>query len=1382
MDEPRLRWRLGVKLGLAAAGVVVAVLAAATLAGFAQLRLARSAAVWQEVGRPLQTIVGRLQARQEQVATLLSPQAQVDSFALREAIRAAGRDVLSGLQLLERGPGDSRFGEVDAELALLTRELQELGRETDAAAGGAAAPEARQHAAAVGEHVGRLGRGVETLSDAGSDRLAGLLIVLAAALATAALVVGVPLLMGTAARAGGRARRLARAVDAMTFHIRDGDPPPLPEGPRTSDEIGYLAHTLGGLVESLRNSVLQAQQLASELEEAAAHDALTGAMSRHRFQQSLDAELLRSRRYKGPLTLVIFNVDSLTSLNEKHGTEQGDYVLATIAELVRFNVRKTDYFVRWSGGEFVLLLTETGIDGGRHLAEKLRRNIEIHPFDRVGSVTVSVGLTQLVEGDTRDSFVDRADEALRRAKARGRNRVVAAAGQATEGTAGAKHPLVASADVGDLGQRRKVKGLRRTDLARAEARLGLPHEGGHAPQELVRPAWRPQGSGVACLRQEAAEGRDRRLLHGPHTLDHRQTGRSIFAKKRLRFVETLCGRVPGAALGLTLEAAVRCSQPLEGEALAVGQAGAVGQGLSCRRRSRCCGRCRARGCGSLGRAPVLAGALQGRSGIGDPSLQRGHPRAVVAAALAARSLEEVPLRGEVPEAAQRRLDFAVPLGELGGRLLAQRRDQLSLGPDHAPRRCHDLPLFGAETPEQGRETCRDRHGSRDVGQHREQAAALLGRERERLAVGLDSGSEGLDLREDLGPLVRADGDRDARLFLELQGSPVEAAGRRAAGQGADALHGASLRPLPAFHKQPDGPIRQGAGRRRSIRLTTPCEGCTMAAVRIRSKIVLIFLPLLITPLVLTTAAASLAARNGITGVATGLLRFKAEQLESYARGQWSLLTANNLQGNPRFVDAVRDGVAAFAAGLVRSPSELILAVDGAGRVAMASSAVELSASEAQELAILAEMQARGWRSARLGATDRVIQTFYFEPLQWLVAVSEESNVFYGAVTRIYSQSVVIAAVSLAATLVLIVLFSHYLTNPLREVAAAMRDIITSSDLSLRVAIRYQDETGELANTFNIMTAELERAYSQIKGYALRASVAERSERKLRNVFQIYVPRDVIDQHISNPEALLRGDNPVVAILFSDVRGFTSISEKLNPDVLVEMLNRYFTAWVDAVMAEGGIVDKYMGDGIMAFYGAPAKHSDDPARALKSAFNMLDSLVEFNAWQKENSRPEFRVGIGINYGVTTVGNIGHREKKLDYTIIGDQVNLASRLEGLTKQYRQPIIIFESMYRYVGREFPCRIVDRVAVKGRSMGVTIYAPRRSLTAEEERGWEMHHAALQCYYNREFEEASRRFEAVERILPGDQVSRIFRQRAGNFAQSPPPQHWNGVTEMLEK
>jgi len=544
---------------------------------------------------------------------------------------------------------------------------------------------------------------------------------------------------------------------------------------------------------------------------------------------------------------------------------------------------------------------------------------------------------------------------------------------------------------------------------------------------------------------------------------------------------------------------------------------------------------------------------------------------------------------------------------------------------------------------------------------------------------------------------------------------------------------------------------------------------------------LVFLPLLITPLLLTAAAASFAARNGITGVATGFLRFKAEQLESYVRGQWDLLVANEMQGNARLVEAAQAGVGSFAAGLVRSPTELILAVDDLGRVVMSSAPLELSAPETEELSLLAEARARGWRELRLAGRQRVAQTFYFEPFHWLVLISEQADTFYRAVGQIYSQSGAITAVSLGVTLVLMLLFSRYLTRPLMDVVTVMRDIIASSDLSRRVEILYEDETGELGHTFNLMTGELEKAYAEIKGYALRAAIAERKERKIRNIFQKYVPKDVIEQFFASPEALLAGEDRELAILFSDVRGFTTISESLRPNQVVESLNRYFGAMVDIVLQRGGIVDKYIGDAVMAFYGAPVRHRDDAQQAVRSAFEMLHAVTDFNAWQHERGRPEFHIGIGINYGVVTVGNIGS-EKKLDYTIIGDSVNLANRLEGLTKTYHEPIIISESVYRHVNKEFPCRMIDRVAVKGRTTGVTIYAPHQSLTSEEERAWGLHHSGLQYYYNREFDEASRRFAEVGRILPADGPSRIFLERARSFAMVAPPDGWNGIVALMEK
>ncbi len=483
-------------------------------------------------------------------------------------------------------------------------------------------------------------------------------------------------------------------------------------------------------------------------------------------------------------------------------------------------------------------------------------------------------------------------------------------------------------------------------------------------------------------------------------------------------------------------------------------------------------------------------------------------------------------------------------------------------------------------------------------------------------------------------------------------------------------------------------------------------------VKIRAKMMLVFLPLLLTPLILTAAAASFAARNGITGVATSFLRFKAEQLESYVRGQWDLLVSNRLQGNARLVDAVRSGVAAFAASLVRSQTELILAVDGSGRVAMSTAPVNLSETESAELALIAETGARGWRLVRLGGKARVAQTFTFEPFSWLVVVSEQRETFYSAVGQIYWQSAAITGVFVAATLVLMFLFSRYLTRPLRNVVGVMRDVIARGDLSRRVDILYEDETGELAHTFNLMTGQLESAYGEIKGYAWRAAIAERKERKIRNIFQKYVPNDVIEQFFASPESLLTGETRVVAILFSDVRGFTSISETLKADELVDSLNHYFGAMVDIVMRHGGLVDKYIGDAVMAVYGATVKHKDDARQAVESAFEMLQALGDFNAWmrQRRASRVPHRRGDQLRRRDGRQHRFGQEARLHDHRRLGQRGQPPAR--GSPRRTGSPSSSPKASTATSSKEFPCRMIDRVAVKGRAGTTQIYSPRRSLT----------------------------------------------------------------------
>ena len=550
---------------------------------------------------------------------------------------------------------------------------------------------------------------------------------------------------------------------------------------------------------------------------------------------------------------------------------------------------------------------------------------------------------------------------------------------------------------------------------------------------------------------------------------------------------------------------------------------------------------------------------------------------------------------------------------------------------------------------------------------------------------------------------------------------------------------------------------------------------------IRAKIVLIVLPLIIAPLLITGYVSSLSARNGITRVATSLLRFKQEELLSYASSQWSLLVSNNLVGNEEFVEASKDAVQSFARNMVRSGTELILAVDAGGNLVMATGEIELTAAETQVLQALLTEEAFGWQQLALGGSERVAQVAPFEAFGWYILVTEQREAFYQTINQMYLQTGIILSVSSALALALLLVFSYLLTQPLKNVVGAMRDIISTSDLSKRVEVLYNDETGELGHTFNLMTSELDKANDLMKGYALQAVVAQHKEQKIRNIFQKYVPKAVIDQFFASPERMLVGEDRILALLFSDIRGFTTISERMRPNEVVESLNAYFELMVDIIMRNRGVVDKYMGDAIMAFYGAPERTRHEASEAIRSAFEMLEALKDFNVWQTQRGRPEFRIGIGINYGVVTVGNIGS-EKKMDYTVIGDMVNIGSRLEGLTKVYDQPIIISESVAKKIEEQFPCRLIDRVIVKGKTAGIGIYTSRKELSPEEQHAWQLHEEAARLFYERSFEDAARLFQKVQELLPGDRSSAMFLERSKSNIASPPPSDWTGAMAMTVK
>ncbi len=551
--------------------------------------------------------------------------------------------------------------------------------------------------------------------------------------------------------------------------------------------------------------------------------------------------------------------------------------------------------------------------------------------------------------------------------------------------------------------------------------------------------------------------------------------------------------------------------------------------------------------------------------------------------------------------------------------------------------------------------------------------------------------------------------------------------------------------------------------------------------KIRSKIILLVLPLISTPLILAAIISTFTARNSITAVATQFLQFKAEGIVSYADAQWSILEERNLQNNSSFVEAVVSAIESFAVSSIRSDSELIFAISEDGTVKISTHPFEPSPEETGALIDLISAGRGGWQNITIQGLSRVANVAVFEPLGWYLFVTEERDTFYSATNRIIYQMGIILAVSLIIGLIMLLYFAVYLTKPLVQVSETMTDVIRTRDMTQRVRVQYNDETGALGHTFNLMLSELEKANDNIKSYAIRAAVAKSQEQKIRNIFQKYVPKEVIGEFFRNPESMLVGDNRVLAVLFTDIRDFTALSEKLLPDEVVESLNQYFSLMVDSIMDRHGIVDKYMGDAIMAFFGAPVKHDNDALQSVYAALDMIESLKDFNIWQRQRGRPEFRTGIGINYGAVTLGNIGS-EKKMEYTVIGDMVNLASRLEGLTKQYLEPLIVSDSVRNQIGDELPCRLLDKVIVKGKSISTGIYTVKRRLVGPEQQAWSSHAKGMELYYARDFKNAYYAFGEAFDVLPSDRPSRLLQDRCQFLIADPPPKSWTGAIEMDSK
>jgi adenylate cyclase len=331
-----------------------------------------------------------------------------------------------------------------------------------------------------------------------------------------------------------------------------------------------------------------------------------------------------------------------------------------------------------------------------------------------------------------------------------------------------------------------------------------------------------------------------------------------------------------------------------------------------------------------------------------------------------------------------------------------------------------------------------------------------------------------------------------------------------------------------------------------------------------------------------------------------------------------------------------------------------------------------------------------------------------------------------------------------------------------------------------------DVVKELERSINLTINPLTNPEGGVRGGLVVLEDISR-EKRLKSTMYRYLTPHVAEQVMAlGDDSLMVGERKEVTILFSDIRGYTTLTENLGAAEVVSLLNQYFETMVESVFHYEGTLDKFIGDALMAVFGAPLPLTENHAwRAVQSALDMRRRLEEFNHRRFVQSQPKIHFGIGISSGEVVSGNIGSR-KRMDYTVIGDSVNLSSRLEGVTKEYGCDIIISEFTYNLCRDRVWVRQLDRIRVKGKHQAVDIYEliSDRSTPLDGNTQEFLYHydAGRAAYISRNFTQAIASFETAKRILPTDQALNIHLERAYNYQKTPPLNSWDGVWTMVKK
>lgn len=343
-------------------------------------------------------------------------------------------------------------------------------------------------------------------------------------------------------------------------------------------------------------------------------------------------------------------------------------------------------------------------------------------------------------------------------------------------------------------------------------------------------------------------------------------------------------------------------------------------------------------------------------------------------------------------------------------------------------------------------------------------------------------------------------------------------------------------------------------------------------------------------------------------------------------------------------------------------------------------------------------------------------------------------------------------------------------------------LLLASQLWMRAyGLRVQDFFEKFSFIFTIIPLAIFLIYNHFEG---KRYEEEKAKQQIKSAFSQYVSSEIIEDILKDPKKLkLGGERKKITVFFSDIRGFTTISEKLSPEELVKLLNEYLSAMTDIIMKYEGVVDKYMGDAIMAFWGAPIEKKNQEELACRACIEMKQKLMEMQKkWESENI-PLINIGIGLNTGDCVVGNMGST-LRFDYTVMGDNVNLGSRLEGLNKEYGTTIIVSEYTFEKVKHKFLFRELDLVKVKGKHQPIRIYElvkEEKYVNIEDKQIVKLFSRGLEAYRRQDWVRARESFMAILEIRK-DLTSEIYLERIEKLSKESLPKDWDGVNVMKTK